>query len=824
MKILLVIILLPFAISASQAQTLPVSSTGPAQAESLFPGFSASSVPASAVSSAPAADSLPGMVPVPESPAGSDTDDGPWEVAETAAEGNIHVKAKVVLKAVKARKNALYYKEDVNKDIQAILGLGSMETASVDIKELVNRPVSKKFAGLAGSTSAVKVTYIVAERPLIKKILLDGQKELSRAAVLDAMSLKVKDHLDELKLKEDAAKVASKYHEKGYIDAQVDADAEVDSAASTCTVRLKIREGKRARVAEVSFIGASAFPQKKLAKKMKNRPKKIYSPPDLDEDFKKVEIFHKNNGYQDFKIESSTVTFNDDRSRVFIKLNVSEGPRYRFGVTTFAGNKVYSSKELLELLEYRRGKIFNQDRFDDTIRAIQEKYADKGYLRAVVKPEKTDSPATGEMDVHFVIEENSVVYVDHVDVEGNQATKTYVLKREVVQKEGTIFSASKIRKSQERILNLGFIDDVQPSIQPTADPDKVDLAFDITEGKPGMLTAGAGVSSLDGLVGTLSLQHMNLFGRAHRTSLSWQFGSRVNDYSISWTTPWIGNSPTSFGLDLFNTRRLRPYGSATLAYAEKRTGGRVRLGPRFQDDKYHINLAYGYEKISIANVTEVFKGTLAEGTSVTSSISVEFVRDTRDNIWDPTRGTKLSLGVEFTGGPLQGDVDYYKPSMGASWNYKLFSIGDYPFVFALANRFGFVGRHSDTKSIPVFEKYFLGGPDTVRGYNITAQVGPPEGGKVFDVFNAEFRFPLARERRRTIVQWAFFFDIGNSWDRFDHINTRFGSGVKNLKAGAGFGIRFTTPAFPIRLDWGYGFNHKSGEQPSEIYFTMGNLF
>ncbi|HLD29237.1 MAG TPA: BamA/TamA family outer membrane protein, partial [bacterium] len=153
-----------------------------------------------------------------------------------------------------------------------------------------------------------------------------------------------------------------------------------------------------------------------------------------------------------------------------------------------------------------------------------------------------------------------------------------------------------------------------------------------------------------------------------------------------------------------------------------------------------------------------------------------------------------------------------------------FSIGDYPYVLSFANRFGFVGRFDDTRSVPVFEKFFLGGADTIRGYNVTGQIGPSFGGKVFDVFNAEFKIPLARERKKTIVQAAFFFDIGNSWDNLRDMNLQSGSGVSKLKAGAGFGIRFTTPAFPIRLDWGYGFNHKPGEQLSEIYFTLGNLF
>ncbi|OGR52798.1 MAG: outer membrane protein assembly factor BamA [Elusimicrobia bacterium GWA2_62_23] len=749
---------------------------------------------------------------------------GPWEVAETAVKGNRNVKAKAVLKAGKARKGRIYSSEFVSQDIEAILALGSMDRVSVDIEELEGRKGSPRLAQVVASSKPVRVTYIVAEKPMVKTVTVAGAKGLSKSAVKDEMTLKEKDFFDELKIREDLIKVTDKYHEKGFIDAQADYEVKFDTAASLCFLTVKVTEGKKAKVAAVLLDGAAGFKTKKLVKKFKNRPKKIYSPQDLDADFKALEAFYKNSGYGDFKIAESSVTFNEDRSGVTIKLVLNEGKKQRFGATYFNGNTVYLPSELLPAVEYRRGKLYNQERFDDTIRGIQDKYADKGYLKAALLPDKVYNEKTGETDVTFNVTENNQIFVDHIDVEGNKATKTYVLRREITQKEGSVFSSSKIRRSQEKIFNLGFIDDVSPVINPTQDPDKVDLVFDVTEGKPGMLTAGAGISSTDGLVGTLSLSHMNLFGRAYRTSLSWNFGKRVQDYYLSWSTPWIGKHPTTLGVDVFNTRHYKPYRDTISAYTERRTGGKITVAPRFDEDKYHLTTAYTYEKVRITDVDTLYQGELQEGTSVTSSVYVEIARDTRDNVWDPTRGCKTSLGVEFAGGPLQGDVNYYKPTFSHSYNLKLFSIDDYPFVLAVGNRLGFVGRFGDTKSVPVYERYFLGGAETVRGYSNNGQIGPLNGGKVYDVMNIEFKFPLARERKRTIVQWAFFFDIGNSWDSFDDVSGRFGTGTTNLKAGAGFGIRFTTPAFPIRLDWGYGFNHKPGEQRSDIYFTLGNLF
>jgi len=789
-----------------------------------------------AAAPAPAPQPAPGTLPGMQEPAADEASapaaavkqpaqaDGPWEVAETAVKGNANIKPKAILKTGKAKKGKLYQRSFVSQDIEAIMGLGSIDKVSVDIEELPDRAVSKKLAEVAGSSLPVRITYIISEKPMVKTVTISGAKGMSKGAVKDEMTLKEKDFFDELKVREDLIKITDKYHEKGYIDAKADYEVKFDTAASLCFLTITVTEGKKARVAAVLLDGAAGFKLKKLVKQFKNRPKKIYSPQDLDADLKTLEAFYKNNGYGDFKITDSSVTFNEERSSVTIRVSLAEGTKQKFGATFFSGNTVYLPSELQPAVEYRRGKLFNQERFDDTIRAVQDKYADKGYLRAAIKPDRVYNEKTGETDVTLNITENNQIFVDHVDVEGNKATKTYVLKREITQKEGTVFSSSKIRRSQEKIFNLGFIDDVSPVINPTPDPDKVDLVFDVVEGKPGMLTAGAGISSTDGLVGTLSLSHMNLLGRAYKTSLSWNFGKKVQDYYLSWSTPWVGNHPTTLGLDLFNTRHYKPYRDTVSAYTERRTGGKITLGPRFEDDKYHLTTSYTYEKVRIYEVDDIYKSELQDGTSVTSSVYVEFARDTRDNNWDPTRGCRTSLGLEYAGGPLQGDVNYYKPTFSHSYNLKLFSIDEYPFVLSVANRLGFVGRFGSTKEVPVYERYFLGGAETVRGYANNGQIGPLNGGKVYDVANIEFKFPLARERRRTIVQWAFFFDIGNSWNGFDDISGRFGTGTTDLKTGAGFGIRFTTPAFPIRLDWGYGFNHKSGEQRSDIYFTLGNLF
>jgi outer membrane protein insertion porin family len=808
-----------------------------ASAQELSSGATAVSTAAATVSASTEAvtvstSPLPGLVtdfaPVAESTAPAAPPSGivpsPWVIGDISAETLQNVKMSTIRGAVKARRGDLYDRPDLDKDIQALLGLGLFERVGAEII-LTEQKVPDNFKSVAGSDRRVRLVFVVKEKPVVRKIKFEGQKKLSRGALLDAIAVKAKDPFDRFKLDEDREKVVAKYRERGFLDASVEPVVAVDTAAAQVDLTFKVVEGPKSRVELVEIAGVKAFKPKVLLKQLKNKRKKVFVEKELAADLEKVVAHYKNNGFLDVAVSSPVVTLSPDKTRISIALGVVEGRFYRFGDSSFSGNLIYTSTELAKTLEYRPGKLFSQEKFEDTVRSIQELYADKGRLRMRVTPVKTYDSARDRMDVRYEIVEGPVSYVGFVDVEGNKATKTHVLRRELVTKPGQVFSSSKVRRSIEKVRNLGFIDDVDLDIQPSAtDADKVDLTYDVLEGKPGVLTAGAAYSSLDGIIGTLSLQHMNLFGRAQRASVNWSFGRRVQDYSVSWTTPWIGDSPTSLGFDVYNTRRINPFDTSLSAYVERRTGATMRVGPRFEDDKYLLNFTYSFARIEITGVQEQFRGSLSEGTSIQSSFGAELARDTRDSIWDPTRGTRHSIGAQLSGGPFFGDIHFFKPYYGSQAHWTPFEVGGWPFVLSFFNRGGYVTQFGDTKQVPVQDRYFIGGQDSLRGYQPSGEVGFPQGGKIYDVANLEFGFPLARERKKTIVKMVFFADAGGSWDRARDANLRIGSGIRDVKTNVGVGLRFVTPAFPIRLDYGYGLNHRPGERLYQINFGLGPLF
>jgi outer membrane protein insertion porin family len=798
--------------SISTASAVSVSSSAApavAVASSTLPGL-ATGYAIPSLSTAAAVE--PGVVP------------RPWVIGEIKADGLKNTKLSTVRGAIKARKGDLYDRPDLDKDIQSLLGLGLFERVGAELT-LLDKKVPEHFLKAAGTDRLVVLNFVVKEKPVIKKIKFEGNKKLSRGVLTDLLTLKNKDPFDRTKLDEDKDKVSAKYQEKGFLDASVDYEVKPDTAAATVEIVFKVVEGPKSRIELVELGGAAAFKRKVLLKLMKNARKKVYFAKDLPDDLKKLQAHYKNNGFLDVVLSSPIVSLSADKTRINIAIGVTEGRSYRFGETSFSGNLIYTSSEVAKVIEYRKNKVFSQEKFEETIRGIQELYSDRGRLRTRINPVKTLNPQTDRMDVLFEIVEGPISYVGHVDVEGNKATKTFVLRREIVIKPGDVFRSSRVRRSIEKIRNLGFIDDVDLDLQPTpSDPDKVDLTFDVNEGKPGILTAGAAYSSVDGLIGTLSLQHLNLFGRAQKASVQWSFGKRVQDYSVSWTTPWLGEHPTSLGFDIYNTRRINPFNTSLSAYVERRTGGSIRLGPRFEEDKYQLNLTYGLARISIQNVQDEFKGQLTEGTSIQSSVSAEFSRDTRDSIWDPAKGTRNGIGLQLSGGPFQGDIHFLKPSITNQGHYTLFTVEDWPFVISAYHRGGYVTQFGKTTQVPVQDRFFIGGQDSLRGYSPSGEAGFPQGGKVYSVANVEFGFPLARERKKTIVKFVIFADAGGSWDRTRDFSARVGSGERDIKTDVGFGLRFVTPAFPIRLDYGYGLNHRNGERLYQINFGLGPLF
>lgn len=717
-------------------------------------------------------------------------------------EGLSNVKEKTARRLVKSKAGKPYSEETVKADIQSILSNGSFDDVEVSI-----------------DTATYRLVFIVKERPYVKTITFKGNKKISSGRLRDEATIKQKEFYDVARFEESKAKILALYADKGYSDCKLEAYPTTDSKTNLMAINFLITEGNKIVIGEVIPEGVKAYKNKKILKLMKSKKKKIFKEDVLQKDIQEIETFYKNNGFINVKVGEYSVTYDDKRTSVKIKIPVSEGARYKVGKISFTENPVYTEKELRKAVALKAGNIFKDEEFQETRMALMELYSDKGYLHCQLEPEYMPDDEKGVMNINFRINENEVIYLGRVYIDGLVNTKEFVIRREITLNEGDVFAAPKVRRSMEKIYNLGFIDSVEPDIQPTSQPNVMDLVMNIGEGKPGILSAGAGYSSIDQLVGTLQLQHINLFSRAQRLNLMWEFGARKQNYEIGWTDPWFLDKPMSFGLNVFNTERLRDYGSVFSAYKEGRKGGSVSVGPRLSD-YLSLGFSYTYEEVGVYDITNLIADSVSETHDITSSVNSQIVWDSRDNIFDATKGNRQSLAVQYAGDPLGGNINFIKPIVKSSWFFPSF----WKFVLSLNGTFGLVQNFGNSATVPIYEKFYVGGAETVRGYQYRSEIGPTEGGKVSTVFNIEYKFPIVQEKKRTILQGAFFADAGGAWDDIKDLNLEIGNGTRNIKTGVGFGIRFTTPVFPLRLDWGYGLNHNTGEELSQFYFTIGNIF
>jgi outer membrane protein insertion porin family len=468
------------------------------------------------------------------------------------------------------------------------------------------------------------------------------------------------------------------------------------------------------------------------------------------------------------------------------------------------GNTIVSKEEMREVMILQEGQIFSQKILKNDLTRISQLYKDRGYLLANIKEINFDEQGKLWITV-------SEGYLEKILIEGNNKTKEKVITREINIKPGELFDFEKVKKSLQKIYNLGYFEDVTMKLDPGSEEDVVVLVIKVIEKNTGKFGIGAGYNSEEGLMGFASIEEMNLFGGGQKVEAKLEIGGRTT-YRVSFLEPWLANTPTSLGFDVYDTTTHQEdkEGEEIIAeYDEVKLGGRLIFGRKISDS-INLGLELKTERVNY----DLISGTLPEDTNegLTNSLMPTFTYDTRDNVFDPTSGWYNSLSIEKAGGFLGGDYDFTKYNLtlrtylSTDFFKDIFNIGGFKKITDNLSKgvlaFRAMGGMADT-DLPSFAAYQVGGMDTVRGYDL----GEFSGDKSL-VFNVEYRFPLAEN-----FQAVLFVDWGQAWDIEESID------FADLKFGRGVGVRFDTPIGPIRLD--YGINE---EGIGKTYFSIGNTF
>ena len=706
-------------------------------------------------------------------------------------EGNKSVDELVILSAIKSKLGDRFCAKDLRQDLKEVYNLGLFSDVQIDATPFQD---------------GVKIKFLVTERLKIGKVDFKGNRALKDKEIVKVLDLVPGQVFAKTDVNKGEAKILALYKEKGYTLAEVSSRAEVCEKTGRVDIFFEIEEGHKIKIARVDIEGNEAFKDRRIRKVMETRRRKIFSEETFQEDLRRIIAFYRKHGHTDAKIVRTDIRYDESKRRMFIKIVIQEGPQARVGKIEIPSPPLFSAEEIKEVLATKPGDIFNEEEFSQDLTNVHALYAQHGHPFARVIPDISFDEKRDLAGITLNIQEGPLVHLSEIGIEGNTKTKEKVIRRELTVKPGDVFDSSRILRSKETVYNLGYFKEVNIDTRPGIHEDSVDLTFKVEEQRTGTLTFGAGYSSAEKIVGYIDVAENNLFGTGRKAALKFELGSERENYEFNFTEPWLFNTPTSFRFDVYDIIRDRD------DYDEGRQGGGVRFG-RPISDFTKVYLRYSYEDVEISDVEVEW---IEEEEAATRSLAPSIVRDTRDNVFDASRGSYCGLSVEYAGGFLGGDYSFAKYSLDLRWYHKAF----WRFLLALRLKAGLAQESGDSPEVPIWERFYCGGAETVRGYEyreIGSKVDDtPIGGKALLVANMELRLPIAEH-----LKGVLFIDGGDAWD----------SGVEeakeddfDLKVGAGIGLRFSTPIGPIRLDWGYALNPEPDQPDSRFYFSMGQMF
>ena len=714
--------------------------------------------------------------------------------------GNIKVEEGVIQGAIRSREGKPFSPEQVREDLRSIFGLGYFTDVQVDIK---STPKGKE------------VIYIVVEKPSIKEIQITGNQKVKVEDIKEKMTLTPRSILNLEKVKENAEQIRRLYFSKGYYGVKV--EDKIDYLETNeAWVIFNIVEGPKGHIKKITLKGNKKIKSSDLRKVMTTKQWNLFSVISktgiLDEDILKNDLqllmaYYFDHGYLDAKASEPKIDFHDPK-RIQIEIEIVEGPQYRVGNIDFKGDLLTTKEDLFKALKIKRNDTYSNTAIRRDVNALTEKFANEGYAYVEVSPETIIDPKNLLVHLTFEIEKKKRVSFEKIQIVGNTKTRDKVVRRELQVAEGELYNVTGLNKSRDRLKRTGFFKETDFLTSLGSTDEKINLDIKVEEAPTGAFSFGVGYSSVEKVVGSASVSDRNLFGMGYTALLKFQLGSLTRDVRLSFTDPYFLGYPYAAGFDLYNEKREFD------TYNYKITGGDIRFGKELTE-RIRVDAMYKLENINVFSVSEEASHYIKEqeGKKTTSAISFGLSMDTRDDYFVPTRGAKHSLFIQDAGGILGGDNYYVKVTGETSWFFPM----PLNTVLNLRGQAGFIEPYGG-KKVPIYEKFFVGGLQTVRGFEY-GMAGPfdennePIGANKMIAFNSELTFPLSREIG---LRGAIFWDIGKGFDKF--------SDITPLKTGVGVGIRWFSPLGPIRVDIGFNPIPKKGEKRTVIDFSAGSSF
>ncbi|MCC6923499.1 MAG: outer membrane protein assembly factor BamA [Nitrosomonas sp.] len=611
-------------------------------------------------------------------------------------------------------------------------------------------------------------------------------------------------------------------------------------------INFDIKEGRTARIRQISFVGNETFDDKTLRGLFvlttpglltwftKNDQ---YSKQKLSADLETVRSYYLDRGYLEFSIESTQVSITPDMQDIYITVNIAEGKQYTVSDINLAGELLVPEEELRKLILLQPGDVFARQKLTESIKLITDRLGDDGYAFANVNAAPDLDPENLQAGFTFFIDPGRRVYIRRINISGNDRTKDEVIRREFRQMEGAWHSTSKINLSRQRADRLFFFNSVDVETPPVPDaPDQVDVNVRVTEKPTGAVMFGAGFSDREGLILNGSVSQDNIFGTGNHLSLQVNTGRINRVFSASFTNPYFTVNGVSLGFDVFrrnlNTSRL----SRVNAFRTTTTGAIMRFGIPIAENDI-VSFSAGAEQTSIDTFADSLPRTVRfveqfGSTTNNLPVTVSWARDRRDSAIYTTSGTTHRLFAEAS---VPGaDLNYYK----VSYNQRTYFPLTQMFTLFLNTEFG-IGDGYSGKPLPFFKNFFAGGNNSIRGYDLNS-LGPREGIPNSDrtfalgaskrlVANLELLFPMPFMKDDRSVRLGAFVDAGTVFDRFkakyDENGVLIERGFSDLmRYSAGISVTWISPMGPLKVSLAKPLNEKPEDNIQAFQFLFGQQF
>jgi len=768
-------------------------------------------------------------------------------IGEVVVSGNDRVEEEAIRVYIKSLPGEPLDEAAVDKDVRAIYNMGFFKNVEARETEQNGRIV---------------LTYVVTERPLVRAVRIEGNKALSKEDLENKLKIHPRTILNPVKIRRGVDEVKKAYEQKGYLDADITYRTEENEAGETI-LTFTVNENDKIGIKDLAFEGNKAFTSDQLRSVLQTRKKGLLSRflntgvlnrDALKTDTERLTAFYYDNGYINVRVDEPKVERQEDG--LYVTIRIDEGEQFTIGEIGFVGEVPGGEEVAKRQVQLEKGKVFKASALRDDVFRLTGYFSDQGYAFVNVEPETDVHPEDKIVNVNYRVDKGPEVYVDRIDIAGNTKTRDKVIRRELRIEEQGLFSASGLQVSKQRVQRLGFFEDVNLATQRGVRNDLLNVLVDVKEAQTGSFSVGAGFNSSTSIVGSARIQENNLFGRGQQLVLGASIGTQYKNTMLSFYDPYFLDTQVSFGVDLFDWKFAfedfdRSGQGAGLKFFYPLTALGYRSLWGFPLDDIHVGTRYQFERSRISNLDPITPAAIRaeRGTETTGLISPTFYRNTLNFPMDPTAGSFQQLSLAYAG--LGGSTTYTKAELEArfflpvyrsprwgqfTWmtgGFFGYGVGDIDFFEQ--DNIGTQSRQVLKNDMPLFDRYFPGGLNSVRGF-AERSLGPreavtvvvtgdggsqqaktyfrPIGGSEELIINNEITFPLVQQLN---LKGVVFSDIGNAFTHYQGLD------LGDLRYSVGAGVRWRSPFGPIRIELGHALNPQKDEKTATIGFSFGGF-